>query len=294
MLNPVQTNPVGNSRYSNGTCYVIIPEDVNRDSYIVNCYRRGRISVQFEDGSFMPDVPIGFNVLKEIDFPLENRQLGSQLIYVTEPIHNQPIIIDRILKDDESTNLIENEFKFQKYTDTGSVSISGVAKDGNLFIRVDGRSSDGGKIYVDVGNPDNAGEIIVNIKGDLRSELQNMILNILQELNITSKGDINVLSEGDININPTEDGKKVNLGTGGQPILLGDDTESVLNDIQSILDSLNTALDTFTTATGAAIVEPTLAPASAALKVSLGTIAVLISQLINAISLIKSKKSFAE
>ena len=227
--NPVQKRGIDTPRYSSGTCWVIIPSGVDRGDYIQTSYRKGSIACVFEDGSFMPEVPVGLSILKEIDFPKDVEQLGSQLIYVTMPLHNQPIIVDRILKDDESTNFTENEFKLEKYTESGSVSISGVGKNGSLYINVDGKTASGGKIYIDVGNPENAGEFIVNIKGDFKAELQNMILTILQDLNITSKGDIN--------INPTEDGKKVNLGTGDEPILLGDKTVDELSkEVQALTD----------------------------------------------------------
>lgn len=242
--NPVQKIGINAQRYSSGTCWVIIPAGVDRGDYIQTSYRKGSVACVFEDGSFMPEVPVGLSILKEIDFPKDVEQLGSQLIYVTMPLHNQPIIIDRILKDDEATNFIENEFKLEKYTENGSVSISGVAKNGSLYINVDGKTASGGKIYIDVGNTENKGEFIVNIKGDFKAELQNMILNILQELNIISKNDVNITGKGDININPTEDGKKVNLGTGDEPILLGDKTVTELDKAQSYVDLLEQATQT--------------------------------------------------
>jgi len=237
--NPVQQIGIRNKRYPSGTCYLIIPENVDRDKYVKGCYRTGRVAVLMDDGSFIPNVPIGLSILKDVDFPNEVKELGSQLIWVNHMVHNKPIIIDRILKDDEAIDLDENEFELEKYTENGFVSIRGVAKEGNLFINVEGKNSNGGKIYIDVSNEDEEGDIILNLKGDLRAELKNLIYNILEEWNIENTGGININSKEDININPTEDGKKVNLGTGDEPILLGDKTVDELSkEVQALTDLL--------------------------------------------------------
>lgn len=248
-MNPVQTKSIGNFRYPAGTCYAIIPEAVDRESYITNCYRTGRISAQFEDGSFMTSVPVGMSVLQGIDFPDDVKQLGSQLVYVTEPTHNLPIIIDRILKDDESFDFDENQFKLQKYTDTGSVSISGMATDGNLLINAEGGNSDGGNIFIDITNPENLGLLNMNIKGDIQAEVENMTFTILSELTYNVTGAITMNSEVDItlytieNIDIISDGDGViNLGTGDEPILLGDTTVTELDALQARVDLIINAI----------------------------------------------------
>lgn len=243
--NPVQQIGIRNKRYPSGTCYLIIPENVDRDKYVKGCYRTGRVAVLMDDGSFIPNVPIGLSILKDVDFPNEVKELGSQLIWVNHMVHNKPIIIDRILKDDEAIDLDENEFKLEKYTENGFVSIRGVAKEGNLFINVEGKNSNGGKIYIDVTNEDEEGGVILNLKGDLRAELKNLIYNILEDANIVSKGDIN--------INPTEDGKKVNLGTGDEPILKGDETVDQLEIAQDYVELLQSATKGIATALDALV-----------------------------------------
>ncbi len=238
--NPVQTKGIGGERYSVGTGFIIIPGSVDRANYIQNCYRNGRVSLQGDDGSFMLDVPIALGVLKEIDFPDDFEMLGSQVIYVTFPVHNQPIVVDRILKDDETTDFIENEFKLQKHTDSGSVSITGTADKGNLFINVESQVSDGGKVYVDVTNPDNTAEVIVNIKGDLQAEIKNIVMNVLEELNVTVVGDVNVSTESDINLVPEG---VVNLGTGDEPIPLGETLQGQLDALQTKVDLIINAIE---------------------------------------------------
>lgn len=230
-MNPVQQTSIGNTRYSIGLCYAIIPEDVERDKYVADCKRRGRLTILTENGDIVWDCPVGLSILDKIEFPLETGQLGSQLVYNNENKHNKPIIVDRILKDDESLSLNENEFRFERSTDNGSVSLVGVAKEGNLYVNVFGNSENGGKVYIDVGNSEESGEIVVNLKGDLNIELNEAFINVLNGLIIKAVEDINIFSTDGV----------INLGEENlEPLLKGTETVSQLNkEIQALTDLLN-------------------------------------------------------
>lgn len=191
---------IPNKRYHIGICYVILPGNVDRGTYVQNCFRKGMITVQFENGSYMDNIPIEIEVLQYINFPLNKGELGSALIYNNIYLHNKPIIVGRLLKGNETTNLSENEFRFERFTENSLVSISGKGSDGNLFIKVSGKTNKTGNIFIDVVNDNNEGNIKVNLQGNLQVELQSAILNVLNELGITSKKDINIDSETKINI----------------------------------------------------------------------------------------------
>jgi hypothetical protein len=213
---------------------VIIPGNVDRKDYIIDCFRRSVVTVQFENGSSMMDIPIAINVLQDIEFPDDYGQLGSCLICGVEPIHNFPIVIGRLLKGDESTNLGEHEFRLSKDVGNASVSIVGKGDLGNLFIKVSKKpsllDSEGGNIYIDVINSDFKGGVYLNVQGDINIEVQNIIMKILNNLNISSKKDINIDSETEIN-----------LGTPDklQAILKGNDTvEQLKKELQAMTDLL--------------------------------------------------------
>lgn len=231
-MDGVQQKGLENKRYPIGLAYVIIPDNIDRDKYVADCKRRGRVSILTEYGDTVLDCPVGLSILDNIEFPNEIGKLGSQLIYNTEFIHNKPIIIDRILKDDESSMSSENEFRLERFTDNGSVSIIGSAKDGNLFVKVDGKTDKGGKIYIDIGNNStNSGEIVVNIKGNFKMELQNMLINAIETIIHKSVENINIDStEGVINLGNTEE---------QEPLLKGDETVTQLQkDVQALTDLL--------------------------------------------------------
>lgn len=279
--NPVKTHGLSGKRYPIGICYVIIPGDVDRETYIQDCFRRGVVTVQFENGSYMVNIPISVGVLQNIDFPLDVEQLGSCLIYANEHVHNKPIIIGRLIKDDESTSLNENEFRLAKSTEGGSVSISGIAKEGNLFVNVTGRTDKGGKIYINVVNPENEGEIVVNLQGNLQMELQTMVLNILKELGIRTKSNININStEGVINLGDIE------AENGVEPILLGTKTVDELSkEIQALTDLLSSISNIIPQIVPANAIDPTWAAWQT-------VVANIVSR--GDLSEVKSEKTFSE
>jgi hypothetical protein len=229
-------NKIGipNKRYHIGICYVILPGNVDRDTYIQGCFRKGMVTVQFENGSFMNDVHIDIETLQNIDFPEATQQLGSALVYNNEYVHNKPMIIGRLLKGDETTNLSEKEFRFERYSQNGSVSISGKGKDGNLFIKVSATidsldtTKTRGNIFVDVINSNNEGNINLNVQGNINIELQNFNMNILNSSTIKAKSDINIDTDTEMNIGASD---KV------QATFRGNDTVTELKkEVQALTD----------------------------------------------------------
>lgn len=293
--NPVQTLGIPNKRHTVGVAYIIIPDDIDRDTYVQDCLRRGRVSIQTEDGDVVLDCPVGLSILQQLEFPPEVeqkvdqevvRQLGSCVLFVNEYRHNKPIITDRLIKDDESTNYVENEFKLEKYTENGSVVISGIAKDGNLFISVSGKGENGGKIFIDAAHPENEGAIVVNLQGNFQMELQAMVLNMLKGLNIVTKEDININAEGEdaegvkavINLGDTEEGV--------EPVLLGDKTIVELNkEVQALTDLITSIAGIVPVNVTTGSPDPTWATWQAA-------VALIISR--GNLSDVKSEKTFSE
>ena len=226
-------NKIGipNKRYHIGICYVILPGNVEREVYIQGCFRRGMVTVQFESGSYMDNVPVELSVLQNIDFPLETEMLGSALVYNNEYVHNKPIIVGRLLKGDETTSLMENEFKFEKHTSDGSVSISGKGDKGNIFVRVSGKTVTGGNIFVNVVNSDNEGSININVQGNINIELQDFNVNILNSSTVKAKSDINIDTDSEMNIGSTDN---------VQATLRGNDTVAELKkEVQALTDLIN-------------------------------------------------------
>jgi len=169
------------TRYTVGIGYVILPSEVNREEYVINCFRTETVTILTEQNEFLIDVKVDKWNIQLLEFPQKVKELGSAVCYINLEVQNEPIIIAVLSKLDESNELGENEFRLLKATKNGTVSISGRGDEGNLFINVDSKLEKGGKVFLNVTNDDKKAE-----------------------LNIHVKGKIDILSEGEIKLRATE------------------------------------------------------------------------------------------
>ena len=157
-----------NSAYPIGSGYIVIPSDVDRDIYIETCYRKERVAVQLDDGgSVLKNCFIDKSKIQEIIFPQTNKELGSCVIFVYDRYKSMPIVIGIISKKGDLQLLQENSFKKSVRSDTGSVSVEGKAKDGNLFINVESDFENSGNIFINLKSKNNTSKFNVNCFGDI-------------------------------------------------------------------------------------------------------------------------------
>jgi len=147
MISQIQNN---GEQWSAGIAYIALPNDIDRDLYVKDCYLNCRVSIKLEDGSMINRVPIGSDILNFITFPIKSNELGTAVVFVTEPNHKQPIIIARVQKSDELGDGRENVFQFRRKFNDKLVSIVGDVKEGMLSFNVNAGDKQGSfKILVD-------------------------------------------------------------------------------------------------------------------------------------------------
>ncbi len=187
----IKPNGPSSPKQHGGIGYIWIPERVERNKFVETCFRTTKVSFVTEDGQVYNNVSIDKVAINHIEFPDENRTLGSPVVYMVIPFHDQPVILGVYNSLDEFSKLEEKQFNLERITSTGSVRISGKGKTGELFISVnqyDNNSSDqtdlqedeqpnpqvlGGKIYIDVQNDSGTAELNVNVKGSLNIVTEN-------------------------------------------------------------------------------------------------------------------------
>lgn len=122
-----------NERQSIGIGFLVIPEGVDRNSFIEQCYNKEKFVIMNENGELIMNVLCSKHVLNYLKFPKDPKeeiQLGSQVIYVTYPKQNVPIIIGILAKEGISDYYSESGFDNSKMLNDCSVGISG-----NLILR---------------------------------------------------------------------------------------------------------------------------------------------------------------
>lgn len=169
-INSVGMTPMPGHQWPVGVAYVAIPSDIERDVYIRECYMTNKISVWTEDGSFFSKAPCNIDLFNWIEFPDSFDEFGSAVVYVTEPIHKQPIIIARLPKIDELGDLQEHQFKMRRRLGSKMVEISGSPKSNSLNLVVDSKS-ESGSINIVLENDNDNGEVNLSVAGDLSIEV---------------------------------------------------------------------------------------------------------------------------
>lgn len=218
-----------------GLGYVVVPPDVDRDTYIANCYLNETVSILPDNGGFsFNNIKVSKSALQDIEFPKGKDGLGSCVVYLLHPRMKYPIIIAVIGKNNESAVLNYKEFKLTKSDGTNSVTILGSGTEGNLFLSVESEGEDKGGIYVTVNNRDNLGVLSLEVKGDVIIISKSLTAEIKENISLKSK---EFLLENKKTVIKSED--EILLGVENyQKAVLGDDlVEDVLRPLISCLKS---------------------------------------------------------
>lgn len=195
--------------------YIIVPSDVSRDSFIEQCYRWERVSILVERGAgVIHDCYITKNVLEKIEFPLVTEQLGSCVTFLVDPLSGHPVVFGILSKEDESQLLREGYFKINKVYNGSVVSISGDAKSGVLNLSVSGGTLS--QLNISVTNTDKTAQINLRCRGDITLDL-------------------------DGRLQLTADSVRINQGS--EPMVLGGELKSQLEQNNTYLSDLVTAIE---------------------------------------------------
>ena len=246
-----------------GIGYVIVPDNCDIKEYIQKCYRNSSISISGGQGcTYMHNVRITINALNNIEFP-ETGELGSPVVWIRDCFTNRPIVIGVLNKGGKS-NLIEmhQQHIYQEIAEQISeifldaknsrLLLSAVGNDdfsSEVIIKASSKKSEGDAIKLEskdfislegkqlkillTDNIDlsinNGEKEILSIKGnneslELRDQFENLIL----------------IDEENIKINA----KKINLGEGNEPMVLGDTLLSILEQLIDAIISLTVVTST--------------------------------------------------
>lgn len=241
MNNPVGKTANVGEQWSAGVAYVALPSDVERAAYIRDCYVNNCLCLWSENSGFLNRVPVSDDILNFIEFPLEIKQFGSAVVFVTEPIHQQPIIVARLNKTDKVGELRENQFKFKRTLLNNIVEVSGSAESGSLNLIV--HSEKGGEVNISLSNLDNNGKIKLSVAGDVSLEASKKIEITQGELfSVKTIGE-----EKESTLQQDEQGHKFS----GEKFIIGDEKEAMVlgNQLSSILKELITQIAAITVTT---------------------------------------------
>jgi len=248
-------------KYTAGIGYLIIPEGIDRETYIINCYRNGTISFITENAERFDEIKVSKNILNDLDFPLSSNLPGSQILFNVIPLINIPVVIGSFTKSGEVNLMFENTFNLSKKTKNSVVSIVGDANKGSLNINLDSFQDSGGELNINVNNKSNNAKIKVAVNGKIElestdellltsaSKLKFLLINP-EDTTLTTEfsyekevgfkykdefGNELTFNKENIIINAKE---KIILGAGKEPLVLGDTLKGILEDILAAIGRL--------------------------------------------------------
>lgn len=135
-----------------GLARVIVPSGVDRDQYVADCYRTGRIDLYDESqGTYLKQCYVTNEVLANLKFPRGVGDIGDPVVWVAQPtIFNRPMVVGTFPSGDRMRLGTDQTIEVHKEWDKGYVDVTADAKDGSLNVVVHGQEKNGGTVRVSV------------------------------------------------------------------------------------------------------------------------------------------------
>ena len=218
------------SRKSINFGYIVVPSDVDRNSFIAKCKRENRVSIFVEKGGGLHNnCRITKEALKNVEFPKVGEKLGSMVCFFSEPFGNQIFIVGTLPNTEQVEEIKEGVDQTSKTSDNGSASIY-VDSDGVINIDIDSHLPESGKLNINIHNQQKTAEFNLKVKGSINLYTEG-------DLNIRNvDGNLNIDCDSIVNINSS----KLILNGGFESGLLGDKTQTELNkERKALTDIIN-------------------------------------------------------
>lgn len=243
---------------SAGVGFVVVPEEVDRNQYIKDCYRTNTVTINGGKGyGYFSAVNVDVNVMQNIEFPVDKDNRGTPVVWVKDAISQLPVIVAVLRKQNNYYSLNENQKRIYVGTAERGVEILADGNNSSLQISL-------------VGDSEEYSEFDLK----LTSSKKNSVFNLFSdnEINITTEKRLNVISNDEVEAKIKKNGDdkvsikfngegllykdenknefeikngeiniksdKINHNDGKEPMVLGDTLVNILNDLLSAIEKL--------------------------------------------------------
>lgn len=244
-----------------GLGYIIVPEGVDRDKYLFQCFNTGTISFITPDAGRYDLVKVNKSLFNYLVFPTEKDKYGSTLIYVKVATSQSPVVISLITNENEIINLSEYQFSLAKEFLTNKIEVFGDAKEGLLFINVLGENDKESELKISIKNKNKKSKVNLSCDGDFNLDIEdNINLKTGKEFNlkiVDNKGKtktelkyileegLSYLDEFKNELTTTKDGWSFDKGKNGPMVIIG----KLIKKINAIESKINSHLLLYNTHT---------------------------------------------
>lgn len=254
---------IGDDRIGVGFGYIIIPNDVDRDTYIRNVYSTGYCMIVTHFNEVIKDVLIPTQLIQELSFPRLSNQYGSLVSVSNVSSSNQVVIRSIHLKPGQYHRYKENVYSSIRENDEFKMSsIKNLRTGVWIMSHVNEDGSDGG-IVLRSSCEDSSSSIKINADGTFKISADNEIeiyaeksLNIsigseeeeVSILTIDQEGSLSYTDKYDNKIsiiegNITIESPNIKIGDlAEQSAVLGDELKKQIEKDSKLLSTLITAI----------------------------------------------------
>lgn len=178
---------------SAGVGFVVVPSDIDREQYVNDCYRTNTLTINGGKGyGYFSGVHADINVMQSIEFPTDDTNRGTPVVWVKDAISQLPVIVGVLRKQSGYYALAEKQYRLKRGTETRNVEVFLDGNEAALEITV-------------VGDKDEAANINVKLSSANKDSVFN--LNCDNEINVTAEKSVTVTSNEKATLQVTEKGK---------------------------------------------------------------------------------------
>lgn len=245
-----------------GVGFVIIPNNVDIKTYKEDVYRSGRISIYGGYGhSNFYNVLIDREVLQRVKFPEKTGEMGSPVVWINIPKHNEPIVIACLKYDEDFHSTSEFRSRTTRGNDGNLVDFDLDGKKGKATLNIVGNAKSDGELEINISSLNHKGKFKLIVDGRILEKTSDSTIRISEkqmisavtdkkgitkakfELNSESKYRLDYEDEFENKIRSTEDklnmradkSKKIDFGDGSEPLVLAKTLKSILDEYDDAL-----------------------------------------------------------
>lgn len=255
---------------SAGVGFVVVPSGIDRIRYIDDCYRTNTLTISGGKGyGYFSGVHADIDVMQNIEFPTDEENRGTPVVWVKDAVSQLPVIIAVLRKQGEYYSISENQFRLKRGTDNR-----------NIEIFIDGNTS-----VLDIsllGDKDEPSNIDIKLSSENRNSVFNLFCD--NEINVSGSESVNVISNNKVSLKIEEKGeekmtfsyelkkglrykdefeneitakedcfniksKKIKHNNGKQPMVLGDKLADILDEMLKAIQAITVISPVGTTST---------------------------------------------
>ena len=185
-----------------GVGFVIIPNNVDIKTYKEDVYRSGRISIYGGYGhSNFYNVLIDREVLQRVKFPEKTGEMGSPVVWINIPKHNEPIVIACLKYDEDFHSTSEFRSRTTRGNDGNLVDFDLDGKKGKATLNIVGNAKSDSELEINISSVNHKGKFKLIVDGRILEKTSDSTIRISEKQMISAVTDKKGITKSKFELN---------------------------------------------------------------------------------------------